>query len=137
LTEIRPFVDAFARLESDQEAEGINEYLRRALPGKEALQEAIVRLVVEYPRHLDPLIDEAALREYASQAFEFRLVKRPQMESRIRLPEDQTLSSLSALELLEKYWLANHVEADEIQALSELAARVIEKPEEEVADDPA
>jgi exonuclease SbcD len=82
-------------------------------------------LVIEYPRDWEPLIDEAALREYAAGAFEFHLVKRPQMETRIRLPEDQTVGSLSPLELLELYWRAAHTDPQEIASLSELAAEII------------
>ena len=47
-------------------------------------------------------------RAQTAAAFEFHLVKRPQMETRIRLPDDQSVGSLNALELLEIYWRANH-----------------------------
>jgi len=86
-----------------------------------------VRLTIEYPRDWEPLIDDAALREYAQDAFEFHLAKRPQVENRVRLPEDQSLSSLSALELLEKYWLASHHEAGDLETLNRLAGEVIEE----------
>jgi exonuclease SbcD len=71
------------------------------------------------------LIDEAFLHECAAQAFEFHLVKRPQLETRIRLPEDQSIGSLTPLELLEKYWNAIHVEPEEGIALVKLAAEII------------
>ena len=114
---IRPFVDRHATLNSD---EGVTAALTSALPDAEALEGAIVRLTVEYPRDLEPLIDEPALRAHAEKAFEFHLVKRPQMEARIRLPADQTVSSLSPLDLLEQYWRASHTEdAEELQKLAE------------------
>jgi exonuclease SbcD len=121
---IRPFVDRFARLES---AEAVTEQLRAALPPADHLAGAIVRLVIEYPRDWESLIDEAALREYTAECFEFHLVRRPQSETRVRLPGDQAIGSLTPLELLDLYWRANHLQADQIQALSEIAAQVIQE----------
>lgn len=127
LTGIRPFIDRYVRLE---DTEGINRRIQGALPGTEQLEGAIVRLVLEYPRDLEPLIDEAALREQAAPAFEFHLVKRPQIEARIRLPENQAVQSLSALELLDHYWKAAHVDSHEMEDLSRLAAQVIQQVHE-------
>ncbi len=124
LENIRPFFDRRLVLTS---AEEVPSALRAALPEAEAIQGAILRLTVEYPREWDSLIDEAALRAYADQAFEFHLIKRPQIESRIRLPADQTVSSLSPLELLDQYWRASQREPDkeELEALQKLAADII------------
>jgi exonuclease SbcD len=90
-----------------------------------------VRLVLEYPRDWEALIDDAGLREYASNAFEFHLVKRPQMETRVRLPEDQTVGSLSPLELLNIYWRASHTEDQDLETLNRLAKEVIEEVQRE------
>jgi len=84
-----------------------------------------VRLTLEYPRAWEPLIDEAMLYDLAEEAFEFHLVKRPEMETRIRLPEDQSVGSLTPLELLDLYWRANHVDPAERATLSQLARQVI------------
>ncbi len=119
---IRTFVDRAVKLDSP---EGISDQLRDALPPADQLEGAIVRLVLEYPREWETLIDEAALREYTAEAFQFHLVKRPQMEARIRLPEDQAVGSLTPLELLDLYWKASHTDMDESEALSELAAEII------------
>ena len=90
-----------------------------ALPSAKKMEGAIVRLVVEYPREMDALIDEAALRKHAENTFEFHFVKRPQIETRVRLPEDQSVSSLSPLELLDIYWRAAKIEeADTLQSLA-------------------
>ena len=123
LEDIRPFIDRFVRLESN---EGITDQLRAVLSPPEQLQGAIVRLVMEYPREWEAMIDDASLREFAAAAFEFHLVKRPQMEARIRIPEDQTVGSLTPLELLDLYWSASHTEPDEIESLNTLATQVIE-----------
>jgi exonuclease SbcD len=119
---IRPFVDRLVKLESNQ---GITDLLRNALPPIDQIEGAIIRLVVEYPREWESLIDEAALLEYAGSAFEFFLVKRPQMGSRVRLPEGQLAGSLTPLELLQTYWEANHLKTDDIDQLLALAADII------------
>jgi exonuclease SbcD len=124
---IRSFVDRFVKLESQ---EGITDQLRAALPPVEELEDAIVRLVLEYPREWEALIDEAALREHGAGAFEFHLVKRPQMETRIRLPEDQTMGSLSPLELLDLYWKASHTDPDQAEELQTLAAQILQGDDE-------
>ena len=129
LAGIRPFIDRYVRLEA---AEGVTERILSALPAPAELEGAITRLVLDYPREWEPLIDAAALREHASTTFEFHLVKRPQVETRIRLPEDQTISSLTPLELLEKYWLALHIDSKEIVELNQLAASVIQAAQSEI-----
>ncbi len=98
----------------------MTETLKSALPDPGEMDDAIVRLTVEYPREWDTLIDDGALRKHTENAFEFHLVKRPQVEARIRLPADQTVSSLSPLDLLDQYWKASHTEdAEELQKLAQ------------------
>jgi exonuclease SbcD len=122
LEHIRPFMDRHVALKS---SENVTEVLLSALPAVKKMAGAIVRLVVEYPREWDTLIDEPALRAHVAGAFEFHLVKRPQVEARIRLPADQTVSSLSPLELMEQYWKAIHTEDSEV--LLKLAREIIEE----------
>jgi exonuclease SbcD len=123
LTGARPFMDRRASLQS---SENVTELLKSALPKVREMDGAIVRLVVEYPRELDTLIDEPALRKYAEQAFEFHLVKRPQTEARIRLPADQAVSSLTLLELLDLYWRASKTEkTEDVDALQNLAREIL------------
>lgn len=126
LTGIRPFIDRFLRLDNQ---ESITQQLIAALPNKDKLEGAVIRLTVEYPREWETMIDEAALQAHTSGALEFHLQKKPQMETRIRLPEDQTIGSLSPLELLEKYLLANHVELDEVEELKKLAVEILHEPD--------
>ena len=122
LENIRPYIDRFIRLESD---ESVTDQLRNALPPREELKGAIVRLIVEYPAEWETLIDDASLREYAADSFEFHLVKRPQSEIRVRLPENTSIGSLGPLELLDVYWKASHAELEDVQDLQSLAEEVI------------
>ena len=117
LTGVRRFIDRRAVLKS---SENVTETLKAALPSPKEMPEAIIRLVVEYPREWDALIDEAALRKYTAEAFEFHFVKRPQIESRVRIDEGQVVSSLSPLDLLGQYFDASKVSnADELKALAQ------------------
>ena len=120
----RRFIDRRIVLTS---SENVMENLKSALPKKKEIEGAIIRLIVEYPREYDSLIDESALRKYAEDAFEFHLVKHPQMEARIRLPADQTVSSLSPLDLLDQYWRAAKIE--DADALQKLAQEIISTDE--------
>ena len=122
LTDIRPFVDRYVQLETQED---INAHILEALPPPEQLNDAIVRLTIEYPLEWEAIIDEAALREHTAAAFEFHLIKRPQRETRIRLPDDQLAGSLTPLELLDIYWRARHTESHERQTLTQLAKDII------------
>lgn len=123
---IRPFIDRYVTLHSD---EGLMDAVFSQIPGAEALDGAIFRLILDYPRDWEPLIDDAALREHADGAFEFRLIKRPQLKNRVRLGDGEDLSALSPIELLEMYWLASHTEPEEVGDLQELARSIIEGDE--------
>jgi exonuclease SbcD len=128
LENARPFIDRYVTLGT---AEGITEILKSALPLPEKMNGAIVRLVVDYPRDFDRLIDDAELRNYASDTFEFHLVKRPQMEARVRLPAGETIASLTPLELLEHFWQSQHTDTAETEALKKLAGELIHEDESE------
>ena len=122
LTGVRPFIDRFVRLTSQ---ENVTETILKKLPPQKELEGAVLRLVLEYPRDWEKLIDEAALRQYTADTFELHLVKRPQVDARIRLPEDRAVGSLSPLELLEVYWDGSHVPEDEQAELKKLAEEII------------
>lgn len=130
----RRFIDCFVRLTSAQD---FSDKLSTALPREEELQDAVVRLVIEYPYELESLLDEPHIRQKTSGCLEFHLIRRPQRETRLRLPGDQAISSLSPLDLLEKYWYAvrSEWEDGEVARLQELAREVIRSVGEgEVAD---
>jgi DNA repair protein SbcD/Mre11 len=122
LTGIRPFVDCFVRLKSPDQ---VSDQLRAVLPSPEQLEGAVIRLIIEYPHQWEALIDETALRTYCGAAFGFHLVRRPQIESRIRLPEDQSVGSLTSIELLNLYWNANHIDPTVSDGLNKVAAEII------------
>lgn len=130
----RRFIDCFVRLTSAQD---FSEKLPTVLPREEELKDAVVRLVIEYPYELESLLDEPAIRQKTSGCLEFHLIRRPQRETRLRLPGDQAISSLSPLDLLEKYWytVRSEWEDGEVARLQELAREIVRSVSEgEVAD---
>jgi DNA repair protein SbcD/Mre11 len=126
LENARPFIDRYVTLDTAEEITGT---LKAALPAPEQMSGAIVRLVVDYPRDFDRLIDDAELRNYAAGTFEFHLVKRPQMEARVRLPAGETIASLTPIELLEHFWKSQHADGTDAEALKNLAGEIIQKDE--------
>jgi exonuclease SbcD len=122
LTGIRKFVDRSMELESDQ---AVTEQIRTVLEPLDELKDAIVRLSLSYPRDWESLIDDAALREMAAEAFEFHLVKRPEMETRIRIPDDKTIGSMTPEELLELYWKSANLDTEDGERLARLAQEII------------
>ncbi len=123
LKNIRPFVDRWVKLDSEL---NINQTLLAELPEPKKMADAIVRMTIEYPRQWEALIDEASLRAAAATAFEFHLVKRPQAEARVRIPQDSRVGELSAGDLLDIYWKENHLEPAERKNLEEMARQIIE-----------
>jgi exonuclease SbcD len=125
LTGIRKFIDPPPyQITSDEK---VTEQLMKVLPSSKEMEDAIVRLTLEYPREWEALIDEAALRELASGAFEFHLIKRPQVETRIRIPEDKAVGSMTPEELLDLYWKSAHTDSGDRETLLKLAREIIEK----------
>jgi DNA repair protein SbcD/Mre11 len=123
---IRPFIDRSLRLKDPEDVTG---QCIKCLPKASALEGAVLRLVLEYPREWENLIDETALRQYTSGVFEFHLVRRPMVEARARLAQDETFASLTPLELVERYWRTMHIDPPEQKALQALAVQVIEERE--------
>jgi exonuclease SbcD len=116
----RPFIERRVILQS---SENVTEFLTFNMPRPADMADAIVRLTVEYPRELDVLIDETALRKYADGAFEFHLVKKPKVEARVRIPQGQAISSLSPLDLLSQYF--DSAKINEAEELRDLAKQII------------
>lgn len=124
LKQVRPFAEAYLKIES---TENVTAQIKAVLPPARRLKDAIVRLTLDYPRDYERLINEAEIREtvQAADPFEFHLVKRPQIEGRVRLAEGQNIASLSPLELLEKYWQASHTDNADINDLQQLAGQIL------------
>lgn len=130
----RRFIDKFISLKT---VEDFSVKLMQKFPSKELLRDAVVRLVVEYPRELEPLLDESDLRHRAEEALEFHLLRKPILEARLRLPQDHRFNELSPLELVYFYFddfLKSAQDADELKKLAaEVMAAAQSLPEDKAA----
>ena len=122
LDQIRSFIDCYIELSSQ---DNVTITLENALPDKNKMKDAYLRLTITYPREWESLIDDQALRSYASEAFEFHIIRKPKIETRIRIPENQVVSSLSPLELLNIYWQSGHIDENEQESLNSLAMDIL------------
>lgn len=128
LKNLRPYLDFRLELKTKENLTG---QILEALPHRQQVEGAVARLVLEYPRIWDPLIEENPIYDHFREAFEFHLVRQPITEKRIRLPDDRLAGSLDPLELLDHYWEASQAPEDEIAALNQLAREIIHREEEE------
>ena len=122
LDHIRPFLDRYIKIESQ---ENVTETILKILPSQKKLKDAIFRLILDYPRDWEPLIDEVALRAHCIDCFEFHFIKRPQMDTRVRLPDDQAIGALTPLELLDLYWKSTHADPAEVEELQKLVKEIL------------
>ena len=95
------------------------------LPDPEAVTGAVCRLRLTYPRDLEPLLDEKAIRDHFQAAFDLKIQKHHLTETRARLGDLVHAESLSPQELLEIYWRDQRLEPEEIEAMQSLAQEIL------------
>jgi exonuclease SbcD len=126
---IRPFLEYRIKLVP---ADEITPQLEKALPESKLIKDAVVKVVLEYPEELEARIDETWLRRWAEGSFEFHLRKNPQIETRVRIPGDESVSSMGPLELLDIYWREMNTPEDQAQRLQKLAGEIISGEEDTI-----
>ena len=107
-----------------QNAETFQQEALAALPEADQIPDAMIRLIIHYPREWENFLDERELRKAAESALAFHLVLRPISSPRIRLSEDAAVSSLSHLELLERYCESNKYDKNALPGLLNLAKQI-------------
>ena len=118
----RKFISKTAQV---SDADQVQEQIMQALPEQSEIEDAMFRLILQYPREWEAMIDEEAIRHACESAFEFHLIRRPISESRLRLPDDTLVGKLTHTQLLEKYWESVNMEPDEIEVLNQMAGEII------------
>ncbi len=118
----RRFIDLKVNIKSSTD---LMQQVMAVLPSAEDLAGAIVRLTINLPRQWDSLLDEPALRAYAEPALEFHLIRHLEMETRLRLPGDRTISSLTPQDLLSLYWDTLKADPAECKEMQKLADEII------------
>jgi len=124
----RKFYDRFLNFGKDDKMPSAEEFRKRilsSLPSSHEMKDAIVRLILEYPRSWEGLVDEPEIRQFAAGALEFHFIRRPQVEARIRLSGERSLSSLPPKELLVEYFKMLKTPDEDIAALDPLIEDVI------------
>jgi exonuclease SbcD len=120
----RKFISRYIKI---KEQKDIQQQILDTLPTRDEMEDAMVRLELEYPREWESLIDEAEIRRQGDKALEFHLIRKPLLDLRSRLPVDQTISSMTPLDLLEFYWKSTEMKPDEIEEMKKLAGSLIQQ----------
>lgn len=120
----RRFIDLAVKLKAGDD---VMEKIFAVLPTEDHLADAMLRLVIDYPREMEVFLDEAALREKCASAFEFHLVRRPQEEARSRFSAEDSVANLTPIELLSRYWQTVKLEPGNTEPLQTLAASIIQE----------
>ncbi len=95
------------------------------LPSPEAVEGAICRVQLSYPRDWEPLLDENALNDYFAAALSVQIQKHRHLEKRARLGDTVTVEELTPADLLAAYWRSSGLDEAEITAMQALAAEVL------------
>jgi exonuclease SbcD len=122
----RRFLSCTAILTEDMD---VMPMLYNALPPQAEMQDAAVRLIVEYPRSLESQIDESALRRYVEGVFEFHIMRKIHVETRLKIQDGQTISSMTPIDLLGLYWKTLGMADANTDALNRLASEILAQPD--------
>ncbi len=125
---VRTFHDLTVTLQPDQP---VMEQIEKALPSREDIRGSMTRLTLQYAQAIEEHIVENQIRGWFDEAVEFYLNRKPERDIRIRLPENQTINSLTPLELLDLYWHSLALDTDERKILLDLARPILHPPDPE------
>jgi DNA repair protein SbcD/Mre11 len=117
----RKFIDKYVQFNT---AEDVEEKLGQVMPSAGEMDGSIFRLTMDYPRSLEPLIDEPGIRLSTESALEFHLIRKVRVEARSRVGDVTGLSGMKANEQLNIYWLALKVAEDDRTELNLLAQSI-------------
>ncbi len=95
------------------------------LPEAAALDGAICRVMLTYPREWESLLDEKRILERFERALSVQIQKLRLLDRRARLGDTLAVDELSAMDLLETYWLTRDFSSQEIDVLQALARDII------------
>ncbi|MCA9973176.1 MAG: exonuclease SbcCD subunit D [Anaerolineales bacterium] len=95
------------------------------LPEATAVNDAICRVQLTYPRDWEPLLDEKAVLDHFETAFSIQLQKHRLTEKRARLGDTADVESLTPVELLATYWRSVELDDAETEAMQALAKEIL------------
>ena len=130
----RRFFDRMLRFEGSEVMPPPEEFrgrVEKALPSPKEMKDAVVRLVLEYPRPWEGLIDEQEIRKMAAEALEFHFIRRPQVEARIRLGGDGEIANLTPAQLMGEYLRMIKTPGEDVEKLTPLVDEIIRQTRSE------
>jgi exonuclease SbcD len=95
------------------------------LPAADRVADAICRIRLTYPRDQEPLLDEQAIYDHFSEAFELHIRKNHLQEKRARLGDAAGVEEMTPAELLEIYWDTQGLSAEEAATMQALAKEIL------------
>ena len=90
----------------------------------------MIHIAVEHPSGVQGSIDEKAIKARFADAFEVRVTTRIQREARSRLGSEENTSSISDIDLLDRYLEINKINSFDKQKLFSFAKQVLDASEE-------
>jgi len=105
--------------------ESIQNFIFAKVPDLDEVKDTITRITLTYPKDWENLINDQWFQEYYNQALEIYLVRKPIFKTRLRLGNDQSISSFSPEELLKIYWQSANTPEKEIEVLQKIAKEII------------
>lgn len=104
------------------------EEILNQLPPPEALEDAICRVQLKYPREWESLLDESRLEKHFERALKMQIQKHRHFRERVRL-EIAPTNALNYEALLQAYWKLLDLEKEEQHALQTLAKELFSEME--------
>lgn len=111
--------------QSIPEPEVIKKFIQEKLPNPDEMENAISRITLSYHKDWENLIHDNWFQIYHEKTFEFHLIRKPIISTRLRLSGDETISNLPPDELLKKYWQSIDTPDNEIVELQKIAKEII------------
>ncbi|HEX7556581.1 MAG TPA: hypothetical protein VF338_08150, partial [Leptolinea sp.] len=118
----RRFIDKYIQFNNGEE---IDSKWHQIMPSPAEMEGSIFRLTMDYPRSLESMIDESAIRLAGESALEFHLARKVRVEARSRVAEGAGIGSMNPDEQLNIYWRAAKVEPADMDVLNQLAHAIL------------
>ena len=124
----RKFIDR--KVTIDESTLNPTQVIISQLPPEGEMRDAVMRLIIEYPEGLETQIDQSAINLATQACFDFRLMKRPRLQARVRLSSGNQMASMSQMELLDIYFKSKQVGFEEKGILLSLANSILSDEEQ-------
>ncbi|OJX46012.1 MAG: hypothetical protein BGO78_03760 [Chloroflexi bacterium 44-23] len=105
--------------------EEVMAYIKEHLPDQEEISDSVARLTIYYPREWEALIDTGWIHRHYENALEAHIIHKPIANVRLRLGDEESVSEMEPLELLDRYLYSSGVQPEEVEILKDMATEII------------